>query len=278
VTEKVFPPGSPQPSTVVSKVYRATSAVEGISYLRILPATVERLDYCWVREGTPDAGQTWKQINTHALRDISSTDDRPADQRPPISLAEATRLMGERLGVDPADIGAEIEDAVNAIKRQAGPAARIRVTDLSMVEQGFSLAASDPGAYAARRSWPSEYGEGKDYEPVSAWVAHACAHVAISLLPKLIASQHRIQVEPGPVTTVDADQLDDAATMLHRDECYDGCDVHSMTAFREKALRMFGAAGVLAVGVPAAKVAEIRVSEHRKLVSIVTGVPLEKLP
>lgn len=278
MTEKVFPPGSPQPSALVSKVYRATSAVEGISYLRILPATVERLDHCWVREGTPDAGQTWTEINTHALRDISSTDDRPADQRPPISLSEAAQLMGDHLGIDPADIGAEIEDAVNTLKREAGPAARIRVTDLSMVEQHFSLAASDPGAYAVRRSWPSEYGEGKDYEPVSAWVAHACAHVAISMLPKLIASQHRVQVEPGPVTTVDANQLDDAATMLHRDECHDNCDVHTMTAFREKALRMFGAAGVLAVGVPPAKVAEIRVSEHRKLVSVVTGVPLEKLP
>jgi hypothetical protein len=82
----------------------------------------------------------------------------------------------------------------------------------------------------------------------------------------------------SPVTTVNAGQLENATTALHRDGCHDGCDVHSLTFFREKALRMFGAAGVLVRDVPPSKVAEIRMGEHRKLVSVVTGVPLEKLP
>lgn len=277
MTEKVFPPGSPQPPASVSKVFRATSAMEGISYLRILPAVVERLDHCWVREGTPDSGQTWAEVNTHALRDISDTDDRPAEDKPPLSLAEAAELMGDALHVDPQGLGEEIEDAVRNLKRAAGPDVVISVTDFSMVERGFSLAASDPGAYAFRRSWPSEHGIGRDYEPVSAWVAHACAHAAASLLPRLLASKRHIGVPVPQVATVTGQQLETAAVSLHRDGCYTGCDVHTLTPFREQALRVFGDCGLLVVDIERGRVSPERLAEHLHRVAQVTGVPIEKL-
>lgn len=279
MTERIFPPGSPEPDARVTKVWRAVSATDGISYLRVVPALAERLDYRWVHEGGGVA-QTWAEINVYALRDMSETDDRPADQRPPLSLDDVAQMVADTVGGDATHIREKIQDAFDFIASWSkGEKPTAAVVDMRTIERYFSLAASDPGAYATRRRWPSDQGDGVDYEPVSSWVAHACAHVAVGLLPQMLACLATApKPEPAPVTTVSAEQLEDAATMLHRDECYDRCDVHSMTSFREKALRMFGAAGVLAVGVPATKVAEIRVRQHRELVSVVTGVPIEELP